>query len=136
MHMVNSFASNQRECPRGADLAHRSHRGRPMPCRDALEYRPGPAAALHRRPAEISRRRSMRLGSPRHLAILFGLIGLFVGGFGGLYGSMWIASGHPPRPGVSVLGQDATAYGCVGALMGLAAGVWAGLRLGSLPGRR
>lgn len=78
----------------------------------------------------------MRLGTPRHLAILFGLIGLIVGGFGGLYGSMWISSGHPPRPEVSVLGQDATAYGCVGALMGLAAGVWAGLRLGSLPGRR
>ena len=78
----------------------------------------------------------MRLGSPRHLAILFGLIGLIVGGFGGLYGSMWIASGHPPRPEVSVLGPDATLYGCVVALLGLAAGVWAGLRLGSWPGRR
>jgi hypothetical protein len=78
----------------------------------------------------------MRLGTPRHLAILFGLIGLIVGGFGGLYASMWIASGHPPRPEVSVLGQDAAVYGCVLALTGLAAGVWAGLRLGSRPGRR
>ena len=78
----------------------------------------------------------MRLSSPRHLAILFGLIGLIVGGFGGLYGSMWIASGHPPRPEVSVLGQDATVYGFVGGLLGLAVGVWGGLRLGSRPGPR
>lgn len=78
----------------------------------------------------------MRLGSPRHLAVLFGVIGLIVGGFCGLYGSMWIASGRPPLPEVSVFGQDASPYGCVGALLGLAAGVWAGLRLGSGPERR
>lgn len=78
----------------------------------------------------------MRLRSPLYLAIGLGLIGFLVGGFGGLYGSMWIASGHPPRPEASVLGQYAVPYGLVGCLLGLATGVWAGLRLGTQPGPR
>lgn len=75
----------------------------------------------------------MNLRSPRHLAIVFGLVGFLVGGFAGLYGSMWIASGHPPVPDVGVLGQYAAPYGLVGGLLGLATGIWFGLRLGRSP---
>jgi hypothetical protein len=73
---------------------------------------------------------SMRLRSPLYLAVAFGLVGFLVGGFGGLYGSMWVASGRPPRLDAGVLGQYAAPYGLVGGLLGLAAGAWAGLRLG------
>jgi hypothetical protein len=78
----------------------------------------------------------MRLRSPLFLAVVFGLVGFLVGGLGGMLGSIWIASGHPPRPEAGVLGEYAAPYGFVGSLLGLAAGVWGGLRMGRRPGPR
>jgi hypothetical protein len=71
----------------------------------------------------------MRLRSPLSLAVVFGLVGFLVGGFGGIFGSIWIASGHLPRPEAGVLGEYAVPYGLVGSLLGLAAGVWLALRM-------
>jgi hypothetical protein len=71
----------------------------------------------------------LRLRSPLFLAVVFGLVGFLVGGFGGMFGSVWVASGHPPRPEAGVLGEYAAPYGLVGGLLGLAAGVWVALRM-------
>jgi hypothetical protein len=78
----------------------------------------------------------MRLRSPLPLAVLLGLVGFLIGGFAGMCGSIWIASGHPPRLEVGVLGEYAAPYGLVGSLLGLAAGVWGGWRMGSRPSPR
>jgi hypothetical protein len=78
----------------------------------------------------------MRLRSPLSLAVVFGLVGFLVGGFGGMLGSIWIASGHPPRPEAGVLGEYAVPYGLVSSLIGLVAGVWFALRMGRRWGSR
>jgi hypothetical protein len=72
----------------------------------------------------------MPLRSSLPLAVILGLVGFLIGGFAGMFGFIWIASGHPPRPEVGVLGEYAAPYGLIGSLIGLVAGIWGGLRIG------
>lgn len=78
----------------------------------------------------------MRLGSPLLLAFIFGLLGLLVGVLGGMFGYLWITTGSLPRAGAGVAGESAAPYGFVVGVLGLAVGVWAGLRMGRRGGSR
>src|SRR5689334_9781888 len=115
MRSLEELPAERRGCTHNCLLLHRPKGGRP-------------ASASSARRAN-TRRSPLRLRSPLFLAVAFGVVGFLAGGFGGIFGSVWVASGHPPRPEVGVLGEYATPYGLVGGLLGLAAGVWAGLRM-------
>lgn len=78
----------------------------------------------------------MRSRSPLFLAVISGLVGLLVGGIGGMFGSLWIATGGLPRDGAGVAGEYAAPYGFLGGLLGLAIGAWAGHRMGKRRGSR
>src|SRR5262245_26777306 len=83
-----------------------------------------------------TRRSPMRLGSPPFLAFIFGLLGWLAGGLGVMFVVLWVMARSLPPDEMRGAGEYAAPYGFVGGVLGLAVGVWAGLRMGRRGGSR